>query len=1065
MIEFEDDISLDSPSIEMVDYKTVQARKFSKDTHLMIITKRQTKEELDADYAQYLRLTIKQKLKANDMASKLFGMTNDQLYNQYKKVFEFGKEDTPGYVDTTSDINTGLDHDYIRNDEEDIPMDIITRDVNRDTFVGQLQESMDLENIEETNCGVDNPAFFTPYEILTYEGLYSDTPDVDSLNEDISVLDWYNNYTRSFNGLITENYYPVWLEKMRSLYSDYDRLEGQALLDRQQSIVNLGWNPEIPFNEHNIEVGKKRLERECKYAQDIYEDYSRVGELSDKATAINESIDTTKDLPVYVVLTKGNIPFLSDAIRAFTDSEYSHAGIAFDPKLDKIHSFAIAGSSGYQVENIRSRTSVESVFLFFLKKEKVLAMQKEIGNFAMNVNKTTYSMGGLIGKAVNVKYSNGNKYNQVCSSFVNYVLQIGGIDFVKTKNDSLASPADIYNSLMTRPKNVYKVYEGEGDKYDSNKTSKIVKAIIKAKESRALHPIRTIKDRITANEDYIEEKAKPNVCYRVVYDGADIYQNIKMGMFNDTRGMKEWENFTASKKYTWDQIPSDKKPSGSKVYYTEKGLKTFNSKVRPTAKLYLDKSKIKTQVFMIDPEKISYKDEYHIVASKALSKVHESVELPDIYENIPYGYFGMFLEEAVDITNSIELPDMTEVSKVIKSIPKDEPEFITEALNLPPGYTLRPAKASDMDYMYECEMASIEPKLARQKKVQDYIRQDVKDAVKDTKIIMYKKDVVGVFTCCYIDGGERWYIGEIFVDKAHRGNGIATALIKNELSKHPKVRLQVALSNGKAKRLYERLGFEVTKKDEKNGMYIMDWEKGKSVEEFPDKNEPVIQETNENSYLSPSIEEACKDVNTARQFVSDVKDIAKKYDANFFLVTDGASGTHNDGTNAAVKHARDSHKEWELKHGFDPEEDWGKNKKKSINEAVSMDDEGNMIIYRATLNTLDYGDAINKSSELCKLYKQSSNIEGIKYELCKLWYINCMLEKKIKRNDKNKEKYVNDRRICMNVFKTYMKHVNTIDDDFNFVEYYNATPYGGAIRIDKNTLKYSIKALKELMRG
>lgn len=984
MIEFEDDISLDSPSIEMVDYKTVQARKFSKDTHLMIITKRRTKDELDADYAQYLRLTIKQKLKANDMASKLFGMTNDQLYNQYKKVFEFGKEDTPGYVDTTSDINTGLNHDNINNTEEDIPMDIITRDVNRDTFVGQLQESMDLENIEETNCGVDNPAFFTPYEILTYEGLYSDTPDVDSLNKDISVLDWYNNYTRSFNGLIAENYYPVWLEKMRSLYSDYDRLEGQALLDRQQSIVNLGWNPEIPFNEHNIEVGKKRLGRECKYAQDIYEDYSRIGELSDRATAINESIDTNKDLPVYVVLTKGNIPFLSDAIRAFTDSEYSHAGIAFDPELDKIHSFAIAGSSGYQVENIRSRTSVESVFLFFLKKEKVLAMQKEIGNFAVNVNKTTYSMGGLIGKAVNVKYSNANKYNQVCSSFVNYVLQIGGIDFVKTKNNSLASPADIYNALMTRPKNVYKVYEGEGDKYNSGKTRKIVKAIIKAKESKALHPIRTIKDRITANEDYIEEKAKPNVCYRVVYDGADIYQNIKMGMFNDTRGMKEWENFTASKKYTWDQIPSDKKPSGSKVYYTEKGLKTFNSKVLPTAKLYLDKSKIKTQAFMIDPEKISYKDEYHIIASKALSKVHESVELPDIYENIPYGYFGMFIEEALDITNSIELPDMTEVSKVIKSVPRDEPEIVTEALNLPPGYSLRPAKASDMDYMYDCEMASIEPRLAHQKKVQDYIRQDVKDAVKDTKIIMYKKEVVGVFTCCYIDGGERWYIAEIFVDKAHRGNGIATALIKNELSKHPKVRLQVALSNGKAKRLYERLGFEVTKKDEKNGMYIMDWEKGKSVEEFPDKNEPVIQEA--------------------------------------------------------------------------------KAKKKFVNEAVSMDDEGNMIIYRATLNTLDYGDAINKSSELCKLYKQSSNLEGLKYELCKLWYINCMLEKRIKRNDKNKEKYVNDRRICLNVFKTYMKHVNTLDNDFNFVEYYNATPYGGAIRIDKNTLKYSIKALKELMK-
>ena len=137
---------------------------------------------------------------------------------------------------------------------------------------------------------------------------------------------------------------------------------------------------------------------------------------------------------------------------------------------------------------------------------------------------------------------------------------------------------------------------------------------------------------------------------------------------------------------------------------------------------------------------------------------------------------------------------------------------------------------------------------------------------------------------------------------------------------------------------------------------------------------------------------------------------------------------------------------------------------KVIDEAVSMDDDGNMLIYRATLNTINYGDEIKKSADLCKLYKESSNLDGLKYELCKLWYINAMLEKRIKRNDSKKDEYMANRRICLNVFKTYMKHVLVLDDDFNFVAFYNTTPFSGAIRIDKNTLKYSVKALKELMR-
>ena len=72
------------------------------------------------------------------------------------------------------------------------------------------------------------------------------------------------------------------------------------------------------------------------------------------------------------------------------------------------------------------------------------------------------------------------------------------------------------------------------------------------------------------------------------------------------------------------------------------------------------------------------------------------------------------------------------------------------------------------------------------------------------------------------------------------------------------------------------------------------------------------------------VTEACKDLATARKFASEVKELAKKYDANFYLVTDGASATNNDGSNNAVKHARDTMKKWETEHGFDAKEDWSK---------------------------------------------------------------------------------------------------------------------------------------------
>ena len=66
-------------------------------------------------------------------------------------------------------------------------------------------------------------------------------------------------------------------------------------------------------------------------------------------------------------------------------------------------------------------------------------------------------------------------------------------------------------------------------------------------------------------------------------------------------------------------------------------------------------------------------------------------------------------------------------------------------------------------------------------------------------------------------------------------------------------------------------------------------------------------------------------VEKAREFCSRVKELAKEYDLSFFVVTEGASATNNNGCEA-VKNARDNHKKWELEHNYDPYEDWNKEK-------------------------------------------------------------------------------------------------------------------------------------------
>lgn len=59
----------------------------------------------------------------------------------------------------------------------------------------------------------------------------------------------------------------------------------------------------------------------------------------------------------------------------------------------------------------------------------------------------------------------------------------------------------------------------------------------------------------------------------------------------------------------------------------------------------------------------------------------------------------------------------------------------------------------------------------------------------------------------------------------------------------------------------------------------------------------------------------------AREFCKEVRELAKKYQLPFFVVTDGASATSNNGCEA-VRVARENHIKWEQDNNLDPNEDW-----------------------------------------------------------------------------------------------------------------------------------------------
>ena len=452
-------------------------------------TAKEQLEDLEKHYANYMSLTVHQRKLSDDGARMMYGLSNQQRYDQIKG--ELLKK-----IDTSedSDVVGKLEPD-LQSDEANI-VDEMFHDPN--TFVGQhflksLEENKKAD--KPIKSKLNNTPYFTPTELIDMgvhgnDNYYSKKADNDGLTKDISSTTWFDSYKNMIAQHVYEDFTPEWINTLNRLYLDYDDIKEcgteEEILARKQSILDLGWNPEIDFSPENRAKAAKRINDyidNC-VPRDVFINMDDIVP-DDLPDMVEEAVSKKTHKPVFIMLTKGKTPIISSSIQKVTKSEYSHASISFDPNLNELYSYNFRKENlGFVMEKLETIKEVPiTIWCFFAESEVVENMKKKVYDFKTHDTHYDFRMLPRFIRKKDIK-PDDNEYNQVCSTFVDTILKAGNINLVKDIN--MPSPADIYDGIKTRANTIFKVYDGPAGQYNGSKIKKKVEYLLNKDTTEAV---------------------------------------------------------------------------------------------------------------------------------------------------------------------------------------------------------------------------------------------------------------------------------------------------------------------------------------------------------------------------------------------------------------------------------------------------------------------------------------------------------------------------------------------------------------------------------------------------
>lgn len=217
-------------------------------------------------------------------------------------------------------------------------------------------------------------------------------------------------------------------------------------------------------------------DKEMKVTASTVQEFAQL--YGEREKVITESVNLKDKKPVFFVFTEGVGFPLSNMIKSITKSKFSHMAIGFDSDLKKIYTYGPRGehrenyTSGEvgvgflveSVEDLKRKNIKMSVMCGFVDNDSVKKMQDEVIDFARH--RTTFDFRMFERFLVKKdKKPSKNKYAQVCSTFCDYIMEVGNI---KATNKELSSPADIKNAIDEKAEtlnNVFEVFYGNSNDY------------------------------------------------------------------------------------------------------------------------------------------------------------------------------------------------------------------------------------------------------------------------------------------------------------------------------------------------------------------------------------------------------------------------------------------------------------------------------------------------------------------------------------------------------------------------------------------------------------------------
>lgn len=320
---------------------------------------------------------------------------------------------------------TEISNEYIQKEIEDgdtlslmlrkldyiAPKDTLTESLVCDRFVSTIDDKLSHDYHDYTNDIPQVTPFFTPDEFENLTG------------NEVDPFEYILQDQRELH------------EKIKEAMTLFNK---DASEKNRQSVLELGWNPYIQYNGESMKVAR---ERQAKWMNEN----KRIQIIDVSNMSIQESVsdDIVGMLePIYIFLLNHD-GFESKMIRKFSKGGYSHAGISFTDKMDKIYSFNDPGFSEESLDLYKTQVSGINIQVatFFVTKEIKKKLQDVVKWYIKNKDKTKYDNANLVRYVFKKKIDSANSLAMVCSQFVDNTLKMCNIDLTN-KPSNLVAPSD-----------------------------------------------------------------------------------------------------------------------------------------------------------------------------------------------------------------------------------------------------------------------------------------------------------------------------------------------------------------------------------------------------------------------------------------------------------------------------------------------------------------------------------------------------------------------------------------------------------------------------------------------